>query len=120
MVPLPRGILFDLDDTILAYGRRDLLLLEIVEEFAPILTQFSATEVAATIEEHFRAYWVNAARNKGWQVPLRETRRNIVRDAFEKIGARGVRDVPLALADDMADRFHAVREERMTFFPRRC
>jgi putative hydrolase of the HAD superfamily len=112
----PRAILFDLDDTILSYGSRPLLLLEVAEEFRASLGPIEPAALADLLEARFEDFWADADRHASWRQRMGEARRLVVRDAFA--GLRGVAPgLSEAEADRFALRFHAWREERLRPFP---
>ena len=112
----PRAILFDLDDTILAYGPRALLVLELAEEIAPLTAPLSAQIVADFIEARFVDYWADEARGNEGRRRIHDTRRMLVRDAFAALRAEAPGLTPAA-ADGFASRFSEYREGRQTLFP---
>jgi putative hydrolase of the HAD superfamily len=118
MTVLPRAILFDLDETILSFGRRALLLQEIVEEFGDVFAPLSSAQTAAVIEARFIEFWADTESHRWWRTrPLVDSRREIAARAFADLTERGVRGLTKDLADRFADRFHAYREEQVRFFP---
>src|SRR5262249_62191391 len=52
-----------------------------------------------------------------WRLNLGEARRRTVRGGFAALAARGPRALPDDLANRLADRFTAYREEEMFVFP---
>lgn len=116
MPSLPSAILFDLDETIISFGRRPLLLQEVAEEFAGAFGDLAAPEAAQGLETAFRAFWSDEARHKQWRFQLAQARIHIVEQVFA-----GWRDRAPGLTPDIArafaERFHAYREEQAAFFP---
>ena len=115
-VLLPKGILFDLDDTILsAYGRPDVAWGKVADEFSARIAPIAPAELAARITVEARAFWDDAARHKEWRAKLDDARREIVARAFAKIGspAASTRELEHAIAD----RFTRLRDEEMAVFP---
>jgi putative hydrolase of the HAD superfamily len=106
MTKLPRAILFDLDDTILASGQRPAVLLEVARTFAADLAPLGPGQVADHLEAVFAAYWSDPARHKEGRFALAETRRRIVSQAFAELGGPSL----AALAGPFADRFTETRE----------
>jgi putative hydrolase of the HAD superfamily len=113
MTKLPRAILFDLDDTILASGRRPVVLLEVAKTFALDLAPLEPEQVADHLEAVFAAYWSDPARHKEGRFAIAETRRRIVSQAFAKLGGPSL----AALAAPFADRFTETREAMTELFP---
>lgn len=64
MADLPRAILFDLDETIISFGRRPLLLLEVAETFGSDLAPTTPQQVAEAMEAKFRWFWSDEARHR--------------------------------------------------------
>ena len=109
---LPKGILFDLDDTILsAYGKSDVAWRKVVQTFVPRVAPGSVDELAQRINEVAREFWADAARHKEWRLKLDEARREIVRRACASL------ELPPDLIAAMADRFTRLRDEEMALFP---
>lgn len=112
MSGLPRGVLLDLDDTILRYGAvADGLWAELSREIGPALGVTGKALLAAVDESRDR-YWDDPERHRRGRLDLRVARRAIVAAAFEELGL----DAPEA-AEEMAERFTRVREERVELFP---
>ena len=116
---LPRAILFDLDDTIISFGRRRLQLQEIAERWADHWGPFSPAEAADRLERQFEIFWGDAERHKVWrQQPLAEARRFTTREAFGQLRAEGAAALNDELAHAFADEFNAHREASACLFPR--
>jgi len=115
---LPKAILFDLDDTIIAaYGRADLAWTAVLEEFTDALTPLDRSIVAATIMRSATSFWSDAERHARWRQEIRKARREIVRQAFAQLASHG-EYVPTDLAQcAIADRFSDYRNENMRLFP---
>jgi putative hydrolase of the HAD superfamily len=116
MPALPRAILFDLDETILSFGRRPLLLLELAEQFADRFAPVLPAEAAHALEAAFVAYWADAARHKIGRFRLAQSREEIVEDAFALLRARAPALTP-DFSREFGARFHAYREEQAQCFP---
>jgi putative hydrolase of the HAD superfamily len=116
MMPLPRAMLIDLDDTILsAYGRPDLAWNIVTAEFASELAPLSPQQVAAAIVESGRSFWTTA--DAAWRLKLAEARHVLVWNAFAALAATGHAALSRDLATRLADRFTDYREEQMFVFP---
>jgi putative hydrolase of the HAD superfamily len=113
MTKLPRAILFDLDDTILASGQRPAVLLEVAKTFASDLAPLKPEQVADHLEAVFAAYWSDPARHREGRLALAETRRRIVGQAFAELGEPGL----AALVEPFADRFTETRDAMTELFP---
>lgn len=113
---LPRAMLIDMDDTILsAYARPELAWNTIATEFADELKPLAPSEVADALLASARTFWSTA--EPIWRIRLAEARRLTVKGGFAALVAAGHRTLPDDLADRIADRFTAYREEEMFVFP---
>jgi putative hydrolase of the HAD superfamily len=113
---LPRAMLIDMDDTILsAYGRPEIAWHRIANEFADELVPLSPHEVATTVLAFARQFWSTA--EPVWRLKLGEARRLTVKGGFAALAERGHRALSDDLANRLADRFSAYREEEMFVFP---
>jgi len=111
---LPKGILFDLDDTIIAFDSvANPIWQRLCETYARQSTLCDPTHLYNAIQEVRMWYWSDKARHKQGRLNLEQTRREIVRRAF---GALGLDNV--ALAYDIADAFSVEREALIQMFPR--
>lgn len=117
MSRLPRAILFDLDDTILSFGRRRLLLQEVAEGFAEHLRPWTAAEAADCVDARFAEFWSDEGRHREWRQCLVEARRLIVEQAFAELEKAEAGKLRPELAHAFADRFHAHREAQARCFP---
>ncbi|MBR0870573.1 HAD family hydrolase [Bradyrhizobium tropiciagri] len=116
LIELPRAMLIDMDDTILsAYGRPEIAWNTIAAEFADELAPLPPGEVAAALLASARKFWSTA--EPIWRIKLGEARRITARGGFAALAAAGHRALPDDLADRIADRFTAYREEAMFVFP---
>ena len=116
MTALPRAILFDLDETILSFGRRTDQLLELAEQFAERFAPVTPAEAGPALEAAFLAYWADAARHKVGRLNLARSREAIVEDAFATLRARAPALTP-DFARAFGRRFHTYREDQVKFFP---
>ncbi|HEX4196065.1 MAG TPA: HAD family hydrolase [Caulobacteraceae bacterium] len=114
---LPRAILFDLDDTILSFERRALVIEALAARrpdwFAPLTPKVAA----AAVEARFKAFWADQARHKAWRPRLAEARRMLVAEAFDDLNAAGASGLTPAQAQAFADEFHTRRETEAKLFP---
>jgi putative hydrolase of the HAD superfamily len=118
MTDLPRAILFDLDETILTFGRRVLLLQEVIEDDAEPFAPLQPAEAAAIIEARFAEFWSDPASQSEWRKrPMAESRRVVMDRAFVDLRARGARGLTVDFAEAFGERFHAYREAQCRFFP---
>jgi putative hydrolase of the HAD superfamily len=113
---LPKGILFDLDDTILsAYGRPDVAWRKVAIEFSRDIAPLAPDDLATRISAEAQAFWSDAARHKEWRAKLDDARRTIVARAFARFANQ--RAFPTELRDAIADRFTRLRDEEVVLFP---
>jgi putative hydrolase of the HAD superfamily len=118
MPKLPRAILFDMDDTILAVsGSARVVWTKIAEEFAAALAPLSPAEIVAAIEAQSQRLWNDNAWNREWRVRVGDARRHVVASAFAMLGAAGKTAPPPAIGNTMADRFSLIRDQELTVFP---
>jgi putative hydrolase of the HAD superfamily len=118
MVKLPRAILFDMDDTILAVsGSARVVWKRIAEQFAAALAPHMPNDVVAAIEVQSQVLWNDTAWNRQWRVRLGEARRHVVASAFAGLAKAG-QPVPAAeVGYEMADLFTLMRDEELSVFP---
>lgn len=114
MAALPKAILFDLDDTIISAGSRDLLFAALAEEFAAAFEPLSPTEAATRLRAHSVSFWAEPERHAHWRMHLAEGRRTMIAEAFAALAAEAPGATP-AVADAFAARLHAAREEHRCF-----
>jgi putative hydrolase of the HAD superfamily len=120
MQQLPRGILVDMDDTILALRRRPRAIWEhVLGEFAAELGMLGAELVIAGIDAQ-SLKWNDPAWNAHWRMRIQEARRLIVAGAFAELAAAGQPIPAAAVGDAIADRFAELREAELCLFPGAC
>jgi putative hydrolase of the HAD superfamily len=119
MPTLPRAILFDLDDTLLAaFGQAADQWQRVVAGFADRLAPHRADAVIAAIQAYSRYLWADQRRHKTWRHRIGDARRHIVESAFAALAAGGGPPCPpSALCHEIADRFNAVQEAELRMFP---
>ena len=118
MTNLPRAILFDMDDTILAVsGSARTVWRRITEEFAADLAPLSSTDIVTAIEAQSRLLWNDTAWNREWRVQVREARRQVVASAFAVLAAAGEAVPRPEIGERMADRFTLIRDDELSVFP---
>jgi putative hydrolase of the HAD superfamily len=109
---LPKGILFDLDDTIIAYTQvAEPTWKRICETYANQTAAFRSDELFRQIRRASTWYWSDKERHKKGRNDLHAARRDIVGLAFQ---ALGIQDD--ALAREIADGFSEQREKEVYFF----
>jgi len=111
---LPRAILFDLDDTILAAGQRLEILQHVAREFTSELQPFLPDEIAERLDAALAAFWSDPERHKVARFGVPEARRQVIAETF---AATGSTSLSPDLAQRVAARFTAFRDELTAFFP---
>lgn len=115
---IPTTLLFDLDDTILsAYSRPELAWIAVATEMAHILLPFDPDEIAMAVASFGKSYWSDSTRGGVRRMQLALARREIVAGAFTNLADSNRRPLPMAVAEQLADRFTAYRDEQMYLFP---
>ena len=119
MTDLPRAILFDLDDTILAaFGQSAGQWQRVVADFAEHLVPHPPDDVIAAIQAYSKYLWADEARHKHWRHQIGGARRHIVANAFAELAkARGHAPPPPEICDAIADRFNEVQHAELRMFP---
>jgi putative hydrolase of the HAD superfamily len=118
MTKLPRAILFDMDDTILAVsGSARIVWKRIAEEFAADLAPLPPEDVVTAIEAQSQLLWNDSVWNREWRVRLREARRHVVAGALAVLAAAGKALPAGDIGDKMADRFTLIRDQELSVFP---
>jgi len=107
----PKALLIDLDDTLICYdgfGRAPWLeACEAAAVQGPLLEP-----LVGEIGRHADWYWSDPERHREGRNDLENTRRLIVREALRRLGRPDDR-----LADEIGDRFSAIRDEWLYLFP---
>jgi putative hydrolase of the HAD superfamily len=113
LLQLPPGILFDLDDTIVAYDliSRDIWK-EVVELWCDKTPLGDPSRILEQISSASRWFWSDAERHRIGRNDQTAARRTITRLAFEALGI-DQNDVSVAIADEYSVR----RLEAMFLFP---
>jgi len=117
MTRLPKAILFDLDDTIIAaYGRPELAWSAVIAEFAPLLSPLSNSEVLTAVLATASSFWSDPERHREWRLKIRDARREIVARAFSELARRGEHVPSAEVQTRFADRFSDYRNENLQLF----
>jgi putative hydrolase of the HAD superfamily len=112
MAQLPKAVLFDLDDTIIAaYGRPEAAWTAVVAEFAGELGALSQPAVVKAIGTAALAFWADPERHRVWRQKLGAARREIVAAGFAQLAAGGQGVPGPAAQNRLADRFSTWRDE---------
>ena len=118
MDQLPRAMLIDLDDTILAaFGKAESQWQRVVADFAEHLDPHVPQEIVDAIQTYSRYLWADAARHKDWRHRIGDARRHIVANAFAELAAAGHAHPGSEVCDAMADAFNALQEAELSMFP---
>lgn len=114
MNALPRAILFDLDDTILASGQRPAVLVKVAEELC-WGSGLSPQEIGHRVDRALEAYWSDPARHKEGRLGgLLGVRTMVISQMF---AASGERALTPEVAVAFAKRFTVLREQMLELFP---
>ena len=115
-MPLPRAILFDLDDTLIrAYAQPEEAWRRLLQTFAAPLgaTDDSAVEgVRIAVMEESRSFWNNETAAAKWRLDIPGARRLAVRQGLARLGRADD-----ALADRIADAFTEMRRNEYRLYP---
>jgi putative hydrolase of the HAD superfamily len=118
MPNLPRGVLFDLDDTLLvAFGTAESQWRRVIGGFAADLAPLAAELVIAAIQSSSRDLWADPAQHKYWRHRIGDARRRIVADAFAQLAACGGAIPGRTVCDAIADRYNALHDAELRMFP---
>ena len=110
---LPRAILFDLDDTILAYDAvADPAWLETCRCFVHRLDGVEPSALLDSIQDYRRWYWGDPVRHKRARLDLKTARREVVTGALKRFDV----EAPDLVAE-MGDFYDAHREQLVHLFP---
>jgi putative hydrolase of the HAD superfamily len=111
---LPKGILFDLDDTIIAYSPvAEPTWRQICVEYAPRIDSIPPDRLFDGIHKISEWFWSDKERHKTGRRDINKARRIIVTQAFQELGLHN-----LSLAQEMADAFSEQREDEVYIFER--
>ena len=115
-MPLPRAILFDLDDTLIrAYAQPEEAWRRLLQTFAAPLgaDDDSAVEsVRVAVMEEARAFWSDQAAAAKWRLDIAGARRIAVRQGLARLGRADDE-----LADRIADAFTEMRRNEYRLYP---
>jgi putative hydrolase of the HAD superfamily len=109
---LPKGILFDLDDTIIAYSANSKAIWkEVCTEFSRENHKLEPESLYLKIKEVSGWYWDDPERHRIGRSDLNRARRVILEMVFERLG---VDDIPLA--HKIGETFQLRKEEGLVLF----
>lgn len=109
---LPKVLLLDMDDTILASGSADECWLGVCNSFASRLGERKPEELLSAIQEYRTWYWSDPERHRAGRLDLHAAQRNIVAEGLRRLDI----DDP-SLAAEVARAYSNLREEVITPFP---
>lgn len=108
----PKGILFDLDDTIIAYGGiSETIWKQVCKEFSGENDRFDPVLLYDTIKDISSWYWSDPDRHRIGRSDLNLARRHIMELVFEKLGIDDIH-----IAHKIGETFQKRREEGLTLF----
>jgi putative hydrolase of the HAD superfamily len=111
---LPKGILFDLDDTIIAYGVvAGPIWKSVCETYAGPSGINDPAVLFNAIDEVRKWYWSDGERHRIGRMDLDNTRTRLIRLAFERLGVDNH-----SLVQEVSDVFARQLQERLCFFPK--
>ncbi len=112
-LPPPRAMLFDMDDTILVFdAESEGCWRDAIAEHAQWYDGRTPDQVRAAIREVSDWYWSDAERHRVGRQALPWARRQIVAEAFRRVGLPGEE-----MAHEVADAYSRLREERIHPMP---
>jgi putative hydrolase of the HAD superfamily len=115
---LPQAMLFDLDETLIqAHGGAEAAWLVVTHEFADNLAPLTPSKVGEAIGAFARNFWADPERHRHWRMRLSDARREIVAKSLAVLASTGRRAPPAGVAQRLADRYSAYRDEHMRLFP---
>jgi len=110
---LPEAILFDLDDTILAFTKSaDPTWRGVCSTYAPRVPGVTADALYDAIDASRTWFWEDPGRHREGRLDLGGARRKIVTDALRRLEVQD-----LGLAHEIADRYSSERENTVEPFP---
>jgi putative hydrolase of the HAD superfamily len=110
---LPKAVLLDLDDTILAFSEgADPCWRSICQRFAPRIEGLAPEKLFAAIKEGRAWFWGHPKRHRRGRLHPDQARREIVARAFSRLSI----DAP-RLANEIADTYTLEREDTIRPFP---
>ncbi len=108
----PRGIMFDLDDTIIAFDAvAHPAWLQICKTYAPQMA-LAPDVLFNAIRDTRTWFWSDTERHRKGRLNLDQTRITIITQALHKLNVSDI-----AIANEMAEAYTAEREAQIDFFP---
>ena len=113
ILPIPRAILFDLDDTIIEFASSAGPCWKAVcDRFAPECDGVTSERLLAAVDAYRTWYWSDPERHRVGRLDMAAARRKVIAGAFQNLGL----DRPV-LISRMADAFAKTRAEALHLFP---
>lgn len=112
-IHFPRGVLIDLDDTIVDEGLHMQECWHAVCASAGMRLGVSPEDLLAAIGEKRDWFWSDSGRHREGRLDLPAATTRIVRDALQALGFEGADGV----AREIAQEYRSMREERVELFP---
>ena len=113
MVPLPKAILLDLDDTIVALsGSADPCWRQVCERFSGQVEGLTPQTLFDAIKESRAWFWSDSQRHQRGRMDLHAARREIVAHAFDRLGI-----YTPELANEIADAYSRERDAGIYLLP---
>ncbi len=110
---LPKGIIFDLDDTILQFDAiAKPVWISVCRQFADGVKIKDPSLLFDAIEKARKWYWSDSERNKRGRLNLNKARKTIVNKALDDLSISDEN-----LADSIVEKYSIEREEKISFFP---
>jgi putative hydrolase of the HAD superfamily len=110
---LPKAILLDLDDTIIAFsGSADACWQQVCQRFTPQINGLTPEQLFEAIKESRTWFWQDPVRHRQGRLNLKIARRKIVAAALLRLDV----DAP-TLANEIADTYAREREKAVQPFP---
>jgi putative hydrolase of the HAD superfamily len=105
-------VLFDLDDTLVAFDAvTEISWIQVCDEYANETGLISSELLHQTIARHSNHYWSDEERHRIGRQDIEGTRRNLVSLAFNEL------ELPIEEATIVADNYSRVRMDNMYVFP---
>ena len=109
----PKAILFDLDDTIISFDSHTKQTWEkICKDFTEKYNLFPYKKLFNSINEIASWYWSDEERHRIGRLNPKQTRRNIVISALEKLNCNDIK-----FGMEIADNYSDLHEKMITLFP---
>lgn len=109
-----RGIIFDLDDTIISFDvSAGPTWKYVCEKYTSESKVISAKALFKAIDEVRKGFWSNDERHKKGRSNLKSARRKIVKEAFQRLGLENMND-----AIKVADSYSVERMKQIELFPK--